>query len=281
MAAADPYIADLVRKADEDRYLSTLYAPAEKRPALLALYAFDAEIARVRDLVSEPMPGEIRLQWWRDVIEAGGEDAGGHPVADALLAAIRECRLPAKTFLDYLEARTFDLYDDPMPNRTALEGYCGETWSAIIQLAGLILDPAGAAAHASSAGHAGCAAGILRLLYMLPVHRARGQCYVPAEMLAAAGLDREAYLAGEPAEAMNAMVEVTKALAGEHLRAFESGAQALPETLLPAFLPLATLSSRLGRIDPAIAWRAAAADISFLRRHWLLFRRATRGWRNL
>ena len=134
-------LMDAVRVADRDRYLAALYAPEDKRPALLALYAFNAEIAGIRDRVSEPMPGEIRLQWWRDVIASGDLDAGsGHPVATALVAAIATHKLPRAAFDNYLEARIFDLYDDPMPSRTDLEGYCGETASAIIQLAALVLD---------------------------------------------------------------------------------------------------------------------------------------------
>ncbi|MGD9769012.1 MAG: squalene/phytoene synthase family protein, partial [Pseudolabrys sp.] len=62
------YCADLVRHADRARYLSALYAPEPARGHLYALYAFDAEIAKIGDIVHEPMAGEIRLQWWRDVI---------------------------------------------------------------------------------------------------------------------------------------------------------------------------------------------------------------------
>ncbi|WP_245490156.1 squalene/phytoene synthase family protein, partial [Mesorhizobium sp. M2A.F.Ca.ET.015.02.1.1] len=65
-------VMDAVRAADHDRYLSALYAPADKRGALLALYAFNAEIAGVRDRIHEPLPGEVRLQWWRDVVAADG-----------------------------------------------------------------------------------------------------------------------------------------------------------------------------------------------------------------
>ena len=79
------HCAALVREADRDRYLATLFAPAEHRDALFALYAFNVEIARVRDLAREPMPGEIRLQWWREALsgERAGE-AAAHPVAAAL-----------------------------------------------------------------------------------------------------------------------------------------------------------------------------------------------------
>ena len=83
------YCADHLRETDRDRYLATLFAPADKRGALFALYAFDAEIVRVRDLARELMPGEIRLQWWREVLlgERAGE-AAANPVA----AAVTEVR---------------------------------------------------------------------------------------------------------------------------------------------------------------------------------------------
>ena len=89
----------------------------------------------MRDRIHEPMPGEIRLQWWRDVIanRAVGE-VSGHPVADALTNVIKTYGLPQLAFENYLDARIFDLYDDPMPSRTDLEGYCGETAGALIQL---------------------------------------------------------------------------------------------------------------------------------------------------
>jgi 15-cis-phytoene synthase len=109
----------LVRAADRDRYLSILYAPEEKRGGLAALYAFNAEIARVRDLIHEPLPGEIRLQWWRDALTKE-EEAQGHPVVAALGQAIRRHSLPIAAFENYLNARIFDLYDDPMPSRTDL-----------------------------------------------------------------------------------------------------------------------------------------------------------------
>src|SRR5258707_12809015 len=65
----------LLRAADKDRFLTTLFAPAEHRDALIALYAFNVEIARVREVIREPVAGEIRLQWWSDVI--GGRRPGG------------------------------------------------------------------------------------------------------------------------------------------------------------------------------------------------------------
>jgi phytoene synthase len=272
-------LGEIVRKAAADRYLSVLYAPEDKREALLALYAFDAEISRIRDLISEPMPGEIRLQWWRDAISAATpEAAGGHPVAAALVEAIHTHKLPLAAFGNYLDARIFDLYDDPMPGRTELEGYCGETSSAVMQLAALVLDPPSAVSSAELSGHAGCVQCIAALIRALPLHRARGQCYVPADILAAAGLDRSGYLAGGDEAAMRSMVDAMASLAREHMRAFEAGAPRMPESLRPAFLPLAVIPAWFDRIDPDRAWRTPAPEPSALRRHWLMFRRAGKGW---
>ncbi|MET3594959.1 MULTISPECIES: phytoene/squalene synthase family protein [Mesorhizobium] len=279
MAVGSTIVVDAVRAADPDRYLSALYAPAGKRAALFALYAFNAEIASVRDRIHEPLPGEVRLQWWRDVIMAEGEADAGHPTADALRAAITAYRLPKAAFDNMLEARIFDLYDDPMPSRTDLEGYCGETAAALIQLAAMALDPTAAPRFAELAGRAGCAQAITGLLLLLPLHRRRGQCYVPADILVAAGTTPEEFVKGEGDAAAERAVAAMIALAREHLGAFERGASALPVSLRPAFLPLALTRAYLDKMEKA--GRSPLADtatLSALRRHWLLLRHAMRGW---
>ncbi|WP_292414620.1 phytoene/squalene synthase family protein [Mesorhizobium sp.] len=279
MAGTSDIVMDGVRAADHDRYLSALYAPPGKRDALLALYAFNAEIASVRDRIHEPLPGEVRLQWWRDVIAAEGDAETGHPIADALRATVAASHLPKAAFDNMLEARIFDLYDDPMPSRTDLEGYCGETAAALIQLAAMVLDPAAAPSFAELAGRAGCAQAITGLLLLLPLHRRRRQCYVPADILAAAGTTAEEFVKddGDPdaEQAVAAMI----ALAREHLGAFEEGAAALPASLRPAFLPLALTRAYLDKMERKVRFApGTTVALSTLRRHWLLLRHAMRGW---
>lgn len=272
---------DLVRAADRDRYVSALYSPEDRRGDLMALYAFNVELARIRDGISEPMTGEIRLRWWHDTLSAvAGAGSTGHPVADALTRAIRRQGLPARALLNMIEARRFDLYSEPMPSTNDLEGYCGETAGALIQLASLVLDPEAATDHGETAGHAGCAQAIAGLLALLPRHRSRGQCYIPADMLLATGATSEDLHAERPGEAAVRAASAMIALAREHLSAFERNAPKLPPTLHPAYLPLSMTRSWLDALE-----RAGADVFSYpvrpspIRRNLSMLHRAIRGWR--
>ena len=228
-----------LRDTDRDRYLACLLAPEEKRPALAALYAFNAELARVRDLVHEPLPGEVRMQYWRDLLEGQAHGSSeANPIASELLIAIEQHRLPRQTLIDMIDARIFDLYDDPMETRGTLEGYAGETASALIQLASLVLSPEEAARSADAAGHAGVAQAIAGLLLLMPLHRHRGQLYLPIEILAATGLDRDAFLAGKDKARISAAIEAFAGLGREHL-AKARAAGTIPPAIFPAFLPVA------------------------------------------
>src|SRR5690606_36756860 len=224
----------LLQEADRDRYISVLYAPEDKRGGLAALFAFNVEIARIRDSVHEPLPGEVLLQWWRDLLngEARGE-AQASPVAAALLQTIEKYELPRFAFDNYCEARIFDLYDDPMPSRNELEGYCGETTSALIQMAGLILDRNASQMNPDAFGHAGVSQAIAGLLPLLPSHRRRGQLYVPADMLRAVGVSREQFLSNDDPEAHERVISVMLALAREHYDKYAQVKKKLPKTLQP------------------------------------------------
>ncbi|TCR92622.1 phytoene/squalene synthase family protein [Rhizobium sp. BK376] len=234
-----------LRETDRDRYLACLLSPEDKRGALAALYAFHAELARIRDLVHEPLPGEVRLQYWRDLLEGQAHGASeANPIAAGLLAAVVEYRLPRKSLIDMTEARIFDLYDDPMETRNSLEGYAGETASALIQLASLILSAEDAPRSAEAAGHAGVAQAIAGLLMLMPLHRRRGQLYLPTEILSATGLDREAFLAGNDKDRISAAIEAFAGLGREHLAKARAAGKIAP-SVFPAFVTVALAESTL------------------------------------
>lgn len=275
---ADESIVDDLRNADPDRYLSVLYAPQPVRDDLIALHAFNAEIASVRDRVSQPLPGEIRLQWWRDLIEGAGEPDGS-PLAEALLAAMETHGLPRDALANMLEARIFDLYDDPMPSVADLEGYAGETASALIQLASLVVAPGSASDYAIAAGHAGCAQAIAGLLRSLPIHRARGQCYVPADILASAGITRDRLIEGTDRQGIGRVVSAMVALGRSHFTAFMEASKGMPPALRPAYLPAFLADAHLDGIVRAGAGAAnTITGISPLRRQFIMMRRALAGW---
>jgi phytoene synthase len=108
------YSEQLVRDHDKDRFLSTLFAPADRRPYLFALYAFALEIGRVKHLVHEPMAGIIRLQWWTDAITGSrAEEAAANPVAGALLETIAQTGLPIAFLTRAIEQRQEELQGEP------------------------------------------------------------------------------------------------------------------------------------------------------------------------
>ncbi len=161
---------------------------------------------------ASPCPGEVRLQYWRDLLEgsAHGETAA-NPVAAELLSAVQTWRLPVAPLVSMADARIFDLYDDPMETTVMFEGYAGETAAALIQLAALVLDAKAAEGAAEIVGHAGVAQAVAGAILLMPVHRARGQVYLPTQILSSVGLDREAFL---PIKATGGQVLPSRPLPG-------------------------------------------------------------------
>ena len=268
-----------LREHDRDRWLAHLFAPAEHRPALAALYAFNIEIARIRELVSGPMPGEVRLQWWADVVEGQGRgEVSAHPVAAALLAAIERYRLPRKPFLDLIEARRFDVYDDPMPSLADLEGYCGETASALFRLASLILADGNDPGFADVAGHAGVAYAMTGLARAFPAHAARGQVYLPADLLARHGATTDDILNGVASPPVLAALADLRGQARRHLDAATAAAAGAPPAVLLACLPVTLVAGWLTLMDRARYQPFKdAVDIPQWRRQWTLWRSTRRG----
>lgn len=260
----------MLRYTDRDRYLACLLSPPDSQDSLAALYAFNAEIARIRDLVREPLPGEVRMQWWRDLLEGTphGETAA-NPVAASLLTTIEKHNLPRPVLVNMIEARIFDLYDDPFENRNALEGYAGETASALIQLASIVLSPEDAARNAEAAGHAGVAQAMAGMLMLMPLHRRRGQVYVPVDMLSAVGLDRDAFLEGKDEARIKAAIEIFCAHALDHLE--KARKDNIPPAVFPAFLPVALAGPVISKARKAgAALLTQESQSSQLRRQWLL-----------
>lgn len=271
------YCFKLLKEGDWDRYLSVLFAPKKCRAALASLYAFNIEITRIPETVREPMIGEIRLHWWREAIEF--EQAGeGNPVLNALLATIHQYRLPKAAILRYCDARVFDLYNDVMPDIGALEGYCGETASALLQLACQILDEGAAQFATDVCGHGGVAQALCGLLRSLPRIKARKQCYFPFNMGDLSPNDFLVSAQLSPSTQQEKLLAAAIMLARDHYRKFYESYNTLPEDLKPAFLSLALVPKSLKKIEfKGIDAFSEYVNLSPLQRFFLITKAALSG----
>ncbi|MGJ4939105.1 phytoene/squalene synthase family protein [Bradyrhizobium sp. HKCCYLS1011] len=241
------FCAALVREQDFGRYAATLFVAPELRRALLALYAFNVEITRIRDVVSQPLPGEVRLQWWSDALS--GEDHGGvegNPVAAELLSVVRAFSLPVDRLTRLIDEHQFDLYNDPMPTMAALDGYLSDTHASLFALAASIVAlPSPELDHL--ARHAGLAQGVLQVIASLPRDAAHRQLFVPLDLLERRGSGLEEVFAGRQTPALRAALGDLLAEARQHLdMALELLAEA-PREIRPIFLPLALVRRDLAR----------------------------------
>lgn len=269
------FCADLVRTHDFVRYASTLFVPGPERRALLAIYAFNIEISRVHEQVSQPLPGEMRLQWWSDML-AGTQHGGveGNPVAAELLQAIRKHRLPVSSLSRLVEEHQFDLYNDPMPSMAALEGYVSATASALFSLAARVM------ARSSEeidhlARHAGLAQGMAQVVATLGRDASRHQLFLPLQLLQQHGTTKEKIFAGKLTPEIRAAVGQLVGEAQTHLDTAFTLLADVPSAVRPIFLPLACVRRELIRAVRAESDPFLAKPASRLRILWTLWR-ATR-----
>jgi phytoene synthase len=270
-------LAALVRHHDRDRYQTALFAPARRREALLALYAFNYEIARVRETVTQPMLGQIRLQWWREVLDTAyaGAPARQHPVAVSLSAAIREFGLSREAFDRLIDTRERDLADEPPASLAALEDYAEGSSAALVHLALQVLGVREATIE-ETARQVGIAYALAGLLRAMPFHARAGRTYVPADVGERARLDPGDYGAGRATPALRATIREIAEAAARHLRAAREGRPAIPRSAIAALLPAIVAGRFLARLrraeydpfapvlavpDPLQIWRLAAAAL--------------------
>ena len=259
-----------VRDGDRDRWLASLFWPRPARRHTHALLAFNLQIAKVRETVSQPMLGEIRYQWWRDAIMNG--QGGGNPVAAALIDTIATFNLDAQRLLALIEARSFDLYDEPMPAVLALENYARDTGSTLFEAIARILAPGRLPPPAvDEAGRAYALTGLLR---GLPYQVMRGQMFLPADVLDQFQLPGVEVLAHRNSPALGLVLNALRARARNHLVAMREG---LAEAGLAAAacLPASLCEPYLRRMEaPGLNPFKTAVELPQWRRQWVLWRAA-------
>lgn len=274
-------VAALVREHDRDRYQTALFAPVARREALFALYAFNYEIARVREVVREPALGQIRLQWWREVIEAActGGVPRRHEVVLPLSGAIRDHDLSRADLDRLIDARERDLDPEPPSDLAELERYADDSSGALVCLALQTLGAVSAEARAAgrSVGIGYALAGLLRAL---PFHHRTGRRWVPVDIASRLGLDASDYAAERTRNALRQAAAEIAAAAAQHLASARRQKRAIPRAAAAAVLPAVIAERHLKRLqhagydpfapqlalpEPLQPWRLAAAAL--LRRY--------------
>jgi NADH dehydrogenase [ubiquinone] 1 alpha subcomplex assembly factor 6 len=246
------YCGGEARRHDNDRFLTALFAPAAAQEAVFALIAFNQEVARTREVVSEPALGLMRLQWWRDAVAAcyGEGPLPHHPVAEPLAVAVRDFALSRDLFEQLIDAREADLEDEPPPTAAALETYAESTAAPLQRLMLEALGVRDDAAHAAAtdAAVAYALTGILRATTVLA---RRGKVLLPSELLEKHGLRRRSVLEGEASPQLAACVADVAALARSRLAAARSQRSSVPKAARPALLAATQAGLALGRLGKA------------------------------
>jgi len=269
----------IARAADPDRALAAIFAPPDARADLFSLFAFNAELARIADQVTEPGLGAIRLQWWREAIEhAASGDTVGHPVADAFGEVLARRALSRERIAGLIDARTFDVGETVMPDARTLDAYLFDTTGGLFALAAEIVGAEGEKRDlVAEAG--GRAYGLVRVMRSVPVLAAKGRTYLAADALARHGTSPQAIFAGETSEGLKALLaemreEARASLREARFHLFGEGMQGtgLDEAGRTVFLPLSL-------VEPYLAALAKVRDplheivrINPLTRLWRLLR---------
>jgi phytoene synthase len=242
---AGPDLAGFVREHDPDRFLCILFAPPARRAALLALAAFNHELARAREAATNPIAALIRLQWWREAVEeaAAGRPARRHEVAGPLHEAVAAGALDPAPLLALVEAREIEAEEGAIATEQEFVAWLRGTaggWSAA----------AGAALGADAEGREvlralGAAYGLAGVLRSVGAHAAQGRCLLPRDRLAAAGLSAEAVIAAPGASALGALL---REMAAEGAEALAGARRDIPPGTLAAALPAVLARRDLARL---------------------------------
>jgi phytoene/squalene synthetase len=244
----DDYCANEVRKQDPDRWLTALFAPDRHRPAILALYAFNAEIARARESVSQPMIGQIRLQWWREAWD--GITLGqprNHPVVQALHAHLGSVD-PADAYA-LIEGRERDLDPAPMSDMAALLAYADVTSSPLMRLAAGILGVELSPDQRRAISNAGTAYALVGILRSTSYLAAQQRVLLPADRLQAAGIAPDSVHQKDHGRAVFSIIAEVAQEADKQLHALRH--VQIPRALLPVLLPASLARLFLGKLARA------------------------------
>lgn len=267
------YCRDQVMRYDRDRFRTVLFAPARYRDDLCALYAFNLEVAKIRETVSEPMLGAMRLQWWRETLDAAYRGEPRRHAVAAPLAGLIGARGLTRTHFDrLLDARAGDMDDAGFDTMAAMTAYAEDTAGTLLSLAQEVLG-ASDDGTATVARHLGAAWALTGLLRALPYRLRQGRGTLPADLLTRHGVEPRTLRAFRADAPVRAAVAEVAGAAAARLGEARAAARAVPVRARSPLLlaPLTDIYLRRLRragFDPFDPGVAASVPFAMLHMAW-------------
>lgn len=240
--------AALVRQYDTERYYAGLFVPAHLREHFYSLCAFNYEIAKIGETVSEEMTGLIRLQWWRDLLpELYAGKTRNHDVVAGMGALIQECQPDIALFEGMLDARELDMDAVPFLNESDLLHYARIACGSVFQVALQIMGEQDKTLQ-QAAEHLGVAWGVTGLLRALPYRLSRGKCPLPQSLLQQYEVEVDSLFTGEEVPRLARVFDDMVRMAEAELAACKKLLGKPSRATIAVFLPAALIPKHLQAI---------------------------------
>ena len=184
--------SEMIEKDDHDRYLTTLFADADKRRSLNTLYAFNIELSKVLDSSKEPLVSEIKLQWWHDSLEAiQNGSIANHPILEEMSVLLQKCEVSIEDLLVLIDSRRYELRDTHAKTLKDLVNFCRLTAGTLNRLTLQILNPNSCHSDHHHAEQMGTAWGLVGIIRAISFHAASQRCLIPKDLLEQANICQE------------------------------------------------------------------------------------------
>ncbi|KAH7336893.1 isoprenoid synthase domain-containing protein [Rhizoctonia solani] len=247
------YCRELVRKHDYEAYLCSYFYPRAAQPGYFALRAFDLELAMIREAVSRPVIGKLRMQFWRDTVKLITDNKPvRHPIAIALHEASQKAKLPPYYLKRMIDARDEELDKESYMTVEAVTQYAESASSTLLYLLLSLLHQSHSDTLAHASSHVGIARSLATLLRALPFHATRRRMIIPVEITAKHGVrQEEVFRMGGDAQGIADAVFEFATVANDHILTARSAFKdsRIPSEAMPVFLSAVPVVSFLSRLE--------------------------------
>ena len=244
------FCIEKVRKHDYYRYLCCLLAGEEIRNRLFVIYAFNNEIAKIPHVITEPMAGYIRLEWWREAIDElynGPPVRHNHEVTKAIYGIISEVKIPKEMFIKVIDGREAEIEFETPENMDGLKKYSADISSSLFELLLRLVEIKDSNA-VEAAHYAGIAYGLTKVMLSMKYNAYHNRIMLPKDLMKRCGLTSRDIRDGHNLEAASPIArEICEnaEVALNHVRALLKES---PKKAFPVFLPLSTTATFLKRV---------------------------------